>query len=734
MQLPQDSSLQYQVSRPHPDDDEIDLGKIAKTLWRGKWIVALCTFFSLLIAADQVYRVEVPLYSATASVVLEADSQSSINISDFDPSLYVDWYTLGTQNRILYSRHLAEKVVLSEGLLEDPYFNGYAEEANGRRVSGSVGLFDLPGIAANRVRKTIDALLPKEPGSESVFDYEPTETDILMATADAALSVISVSNDTDTYVYDITATTPFPETSAMLATAWAEAYVQDQRDVKIDETQRTTTWLGEQAGLLKTQLETSEEDLSRFTANIDLINADSLNFLNQQLKLTRDRLEREQENSEDLRALLAALQASIDAREPEFPTQNLTLGGLAPLPESRTDAAPSNTQSLSPEQETRRMRDLQRDLRASEQRQRALSEAIEDLEMRVSVQSEELVKFEQMTREVEANRVIYEFFLTKLREVSIQSETLQADSRVLSQAVVPDFPVSPRKSRTLALAIILGSMLGVGIVLGMEYLNTRFRTPEELSEKTGYLVMGAIPDIKKPNRREILRFVRNNKLSRTAEAFRNLRTSLLLSNVDKTPKVIMITSATAGEGKSTVTVGLASSFAGMDKKVLLVECDIRRQTFTEYFGKQREHGLISVLAGQAEIHDCLHHDTEIGCDILFADSPTVNSVDLFSSDKFRELLHDAAEEYDIVLLDTPPVLIVSDARVIAPLTDARLFVAQWNKTTAKNVQRGLQSLEEIGARATGLVMSRVSLKGMRSYSDRSDPSYNQNSSAYYHEA
>ncbi len=162
-----------------------------------------------------------------------------------------------------------------------------------------------------------------------------------------------------------------------------------------------------------------------------------------------------------------------------------------------------------------------------------------------------------------------------------------------------------------------------------------------------------------------------------------------------------------------------------------MEWDIGRRTSLEYFESHDEPGLVSVLSGTSVFEECLYKDKALGCDVLFSDTPTINSVDLFSSYKFKEFLQEMRTKYDMVILDTPPVLIVSDARVIAPLADATLFVARWNKTTLKNVQDGLRSLEDIRAKVTGLVLSQISLKRMKAYGSRSDPLFDRAANHYY---
>ncbi len=711
-------------------DDEIDLAKIVKVVWRGKWVIAACALTGLVLAANYVYRVVTPMYSANAAVILEEDYSKKLNVSDFDPSLSANFFTFGTQTRVFTSRYLAEKVVTDLNLLENPYFNPYLPDQKSVEKQAEPGVLSKIRQALRTAKASVMSWFSASEDAARPVPAKPTDRDILDATINAALGSISVSNATDTYVYDLTAVTPYPDLSAMLATAWAEAYVRNQRDVKFEETQKATEWLSDKVTELKAELEASEAKLSAFNTETALINSSVLESLNQQLKITRDRLQSEQDIERRAALNLAALKQGRSEQDLRYFAEMVEDSALTALLEVGDPSNPDAWAAIDA-----RAAVLERQLRAeaarAEQKQIALIDGITDLEQRVSSQTEDLIKFEQLAREVDASQVIYESFLSQLKELSLQAGMLRADSRVLSPAVVPNHPSSPRAKRVLALGLLLGAMIGSGLVLLMEVLNSKFRTTEELEEGTGYLVMGKIPMISGSNRRQRLDNIVKNPLSRAAEAFRNLRASVLMSNVDRPPEVVMVTSSTPGEGKTTVSLALAASFAALDKKVLLVECDIRRRTFLEFFGPHEAPGLVSVLSGESGFELCLFKDETLGCHVLFSDTPTINSVDLFSSNKFKDFLQEMRTKFDMVILDTPPVLVVSDARVIAPLVDAILFVARWNSTSLKNVRDGLRSLEDIRAKATGLVLSQVSLKDLKKYGNRKDPNLDKIAAKYY---
>ena len=320
-----------------------------------------------------------------------------------------------------------------------------------------------------------------------------------------------------------------------------------------------------------------------------------------------------------------------------------------------------------------------------------------------------------MEREVEATRTLYETFLTRLKEITVQRGLQQADSRVLSDAM-PGRQVAPRAARIQALSLILGSIVGAGLILIRHFMYTSFRTSEELEAATGLFVMGQIPIMPIKKRGELLKYLSDKPTSAAAEAIRNVRTSILLSNIDTPPKVIMTTSALPEEGKTTAAIALAHNFSSMGKKVLLIEGDIRRRRFREFFKMRPKTGLITTLSNAMPFdQDGFFYNETLGADVLMAEKSRVNAADFFSSDRFREFLTEMREIYDIIIIDTPPVLVVPDARVIGQYVDATIFLVAWDRTQRSQVTAALRDLESVNLDVAGLVLSQVDPKGMQRY-------------------
>jgi len=330
-------------------------------------------------------------------------------------------------------------------------------------------------------------------------------------------------------------------------------------------------------------------------------------------------------------------------------------------------------------------------------------------------QNDDLITLQQLTREAEAVRLLYETFLRRLQETSAQQGIQQADSQILSNAVIPLFPSEPRKTMIVFAAMVLGGLIGVGLVLLREARQNGYRTAQELEQQTGISVLGQIPSIPARNRKNTLSYLRDKPASSAAEAYRNLRTSLMLSDIDNPPQVLISTSCVPGEGKTTNSLALAQNLTGLGKSVLLIEGDIRRRTFSQYFDNLPKKSLVSVLSGEAKLEDVLVDSDLLKAKILAGDKTNVNAADIFASEKFRQLITDMRNKFDAIIIDTPPVLVVPDARIIAESADAVLFTVQWDKTSKFQVEEAMRMFQSASQTIAGFVLSQINAKRMRSY-------------------
>jgi succinoglycan biosynthesis transport protein ExoP len=676
-------------------DDQIDLFELFATLWRGKWLIVFCTFFATFLGVYYALFVADPKFSATTRLALQVNSQQVVDIQSVVSGVSTDDQAINTELQIIQSRTLILELIRDMDLASDPEFNSRLREE--------------PAISVDKIMDFVGRLLnipvPETPS--------PSAREIELAVARNVQEAISAESELKTYLLKITIRTGDPLKSAEMANRLAQIYLDDQIRVKFTETEFAVDWLSERVTQLEQELNEKEDAIKNLRAETDLISLDALEALNIRAKDIRERLADTSAaaiNAAAKSERIASLSVNRDfagiAAEYNFPT----LTSLAKRAETEGSAAEA---AFFEQLDTLQANATDNLNRVVSQRD-ALQRSYDLIQKEIEVQNADLVKLNQLVREAEAIRVLYETFLTRLKETTVQIGLQRADSRILSEAV-PGGKVAPRTSLILAISFVLGGLLGVGIVLLRSMAQQGFRSSEELERVTGYTVLGQIPVMPFRRRGGLLEYLRTKPTSAANEAIRNLRTSILLSNVDAPPKVIMSTSSIPGEGKTTQSIALAQNLSGLGKKVLLIEGDIRRRTFDLYFKDKPKGHLVSVVSEGMELSEALLSEEELGIDVLMGGKSSINAADFFSSDKFKTFIEQMRETYDFVIIDTPPVLVVPDARVIGHQSDAIVYTVKWDFTNHHQVTDGLRQLSSVGLGVSGLVLSQINPRGMKRY-------------------
>lgn len=677
------------VDRALPDD-EIDLLALFGTLWRGKWIIAVCAFVGLFLGGFYATQIAVPKYSSSTVLAIQENEPSLIDIQSVVSGVSAESEAINTEIEVIRSRGLMEKVVAELSLLDDPEFNGTLVEPS---------LFSVAGVL-------------------KAVGLEPevlTERNILNSAVKRLLERVSVSAKRQTYAITISVTTEGKDKSERIANTIAETYRQDQVQVKFDTLNEGVTWLSERVVELEMEIQERDADLKETTAAADYINLEGLELLNRQVRDLSERLLGEEKDAENAAANFALLTSAVDTRSVDLVldvTQDPTLRRLSERrgnDELWSDRSPFMTRLNTLVARSRT------DVDRATTQVASIRETVSALEERVDAQAIKLGEIQQMNRELDTVSVLYETFLTRLKEITIQQGVQSPDARVLSKAIT-GVKVAPRTSTIGALALILGAMTGAGIVLLRELRTDTFRNAEDLETVTGEQVIGQVPNFPISARVDLLRYLQDKPTSAAVESIRNLRTSLLLSRLDEPPKVIMSTSTIPGEGKTTQAISLAHNLSGLGKRVLLIEGDIRRRTLDEYFKqKAGKHGLLSVISGEVNLEEAVVYHERLNAEVLVGEKSKVNAADVFSSDKFKQFIESVREVYDYVIIDTPPVLVVPDARVIGQYCDAIMYSVKWDSTSKAQVRSALNEIKAVNLNVSGLVLSQIDAKGMKRY-------------------
>jgi succinoglycan biosynthesis transport protein ExoP len=326
----------------------------------------------------------------------------------------------------------------------------------------------------------------------------------------------------------------------------------------------------------------------------------------------------------------------------------------------------------------------------------------------------------------QSSRSLYEAFLTRFKETQSQEDIQTPDARIISQADVPESPSFPNKTLTLGIAAPAGLFLGFLLAIFAEKLEAGFRTSAEVEQLLELPVLAVLPEASAPAEQVV-----DRPMSSFAEAVRGLQMGLVLSNVDKRPKVVVVTSSLPDEGKTTVAISLARLVANTGQKVVLVEGDLRRPTVATVLGAVPRLGLVEALSGQAPLASCLTQDPRSELRILPASGKITNPPDLLASTAMARLIKELSSSYDLVVIDSAPLLPVNDTKILARLADSVVFVVRWERTAREAVVSGARALADASAPVAGVVLARAD-RTRHHYYSYGHGSYNKYN-AYYSE-
>jgi len=697
---------------PNPGNvgGEIVFTVLCGALWQSRWLILVFAALSVVIAHYYVSRVAVPLYPATATVALQEDKSEVI--SDIESIMLgrpITKMGINTELEVLRSRDFVGQLVDKLDLVSQPVFN-----QNLRQQS-------LFSRLKTQLLRQFGATLKVQ---QSVPNSDQVRSNVISS----VLDTISVSNIRNTLVIKISVTTTDAARSVLMANTLAELYIENQIQVKLEALASATEFLSSRTSELKQSFEDLKKEMVKFSDKSDIVSPVVLDAQKAQLRELRLRLAEAEEHLVGQKTKQASLRSLREA------------GDLESLINTANEFHLNRAISLYRKQLMSRADFEQKvghfmlQIKAEEERQEeqfiALKESEAVLSDRIERQSQELIVHQQLERETEAARLLYESFFNRLQEMNVQLGLETADGRLLSKAIQTGAS-GPKKNQTLFLAGIIGLMMGAGLVLLRELRFTGFRTTNELRDNSGFGVLASVPLIPARNRRAVISYLKDKPNSLVSEAVRNLRTSILMSNVDRVPQVIMLTSSIPGEGKTILTFALAQNMVGLGKRVLLIEADIRRHVYTVDIDRRNTVALLDLLTDKIKHDDVSLFVEELGFSILTGTKSDINAADLFASERFSNLLTELRKEFDYILIDTSPVLSVPDARVIGAISDANIYIVEWNKTTRAQVHQGLEMLSSVGVGTTGLVLNQINTKKMKFYGYTAQYGYDAYGSEYY---
>ena len=690
--------------------------------------VALAVLLAVILVTLQA----TPKYTATANVMLDTRKERVSNEQEVLSGLPADSSAVDTEVEILKSRQLAERVVKSLKLEQDPEFNSAIRKPSGiQMLLGGIG-----GL--------VGAKAPDSPQANSVEAQKAHEKIV-----DAVLDGLSVRRTGLTYVINVNYESDSPTKAATISNKFAELYLLEQMEAKFEATQQATNWLNSRLGELRGQVQADEAAVQQYKIANNLLSASGTNLTEQEisnynltlsqaraqvaedqarLSTARSQLSRGSSGDDVGEALSSPVVQKLREQRAAVSAQVADLQGRygERHPEMlKAKRQLSDIDAQIQDEIQRIISNLQAKAQVSAQRAAAVSGSLGGARGTLAANSRAMVRLNELQRNADASRTLYESYLNRYKETSTQGGLEQSDARVVSKAKIPTTQSSPKVALNLALGLVLALGAGVAAVVIAEMLDAGLATAEDVERRLDTSYLGAVPllsSVADGRTDAPIDYVVAKPLSSFSEAFRNLRTSVLYSRLGEPVKVVAITSSLPGEGKTTTSVCLARSAALQGARVLVVDCDLRRRTVNRMLQAEPEVGLLEVLNGEVSLEQAITLDTSSGAYILPLSKSNFTPKDVFGSAAMDRLLAELRVRFDLIILDTAPVLPVADTRVLAPKADVVVFLARWRKTPQHAIEAAFRLLSGTGAHVGGVALTQVDMKQQTKYG-YGDPGY-----------
>lgn len=711
-----------------------DVLRYLRMLNRYKWGIAMVVIAVGMLAAVYASSLR-PIYRATTTLMLEMGKPRAVTNQELYDAYYGttrDYFL--TQFGIIKSRDLAERLVRTMALTKNP------EYAPGRQAK--------PWYAHWVPARFLPAAPAKAPG-------EAASEESVVAQVMANISLHPIRN---TQLVNVSFDSHDPVLAARVPNTLAMIYIVQDLEARGETTRRSMSFLKDQAEELKRKLDASENALQAFREKQQIVVAQGIAVSGAVRQL------------EDLEAALdAARKKRLDAEslynQVRVAQQGGSAAALASLPVVQNDPVMMRFKEAEAEAERRvseaskrygpehpKMIAAQSDLKAVRDNERRQVGAVVEGVLKnyqvakaneTSIKSDlarakaetqaynrEEFTLESLQRDVTSNRQLYDLFTQRAKETNT-GDLPSAIARVIDPAIVPTAPFGPDKRKIVGGAMLVALAIAVAIALLLEQIDVTVKTSHEVESKLEVKAVGVLPRMQPKLGMMIERLFMDENRSPFSEAIRSIRSDLLLSGIDSPQKVVLLTSSLPEEGKTTVACNLAFAFSQI-KKTLLVEADMRRPKIAYVLGGDAQRtGLSELVAGGAPLDECVYAADKSNLWVLQSGRVPLNPLELLSSHRFAEVMQTLKQAFDVIIIDSPPLQLVSDALVLSQFATSVLYVVKADSTPYPLARHGLTQMKRVSEPALvgiGAVLNQLDIdKANRYYGE-----YRGYGGRYYH--
>jgi len=703
-----------------------------------KYYKAVVAVF-LLVVAGWMYQTytTIPMYRAQARI--QIDEEHTTQTADFkepyltysDPEPYYQ-----TQYRVLQGRDLARRAVRKLKLETVPEFNGRGPAPT--QLTRALETFKAKALAPF----TGDRLAPE---SEAAASGSSNENG-LVAAFQGRVQVAPVRSSR---LVDVAFTSADREFAARAVNVLAEEYVQQNLEFRLENTQKTLDWLTQEVAKQQNIVQQSERQLAEYRENQNALSLEDrqniviarLNQMNDAVtraktqRVQREALYRQISAAKDREALISIVQnpfiQNLKTRLSELQRERGRL--LDRYGEKHPQVQNAETQIADAERQInaevdKTVQAVRNDYEAARSEERTLSADLEGQKAAAMDLNRKGIDYSVLQREAESNRQVYESLLQREKELRVIANSRANNVRVLDRAEVPGAPFTPNINRAWMMAMLFGLGLGVAAAFAIDYLDDTVKTPEDVTWRLKLHFLGLVPKVRGERHPLLSGPVPHD----FGEAFRALRTALVASNTGASTRIVAITSAQPLEGKTTTAVNIALALAIGGARVLLIDADMRRPSLHKALRLPNDKGLSHLLVGESRMREVVQRTGDPNLLVITAGKTPPNPSELLGSDRMKAFVQQlGVGPFDWVIIDTPPVLAVTDAVILAPIVSGVTFVLGAEMTRWRLAERAIETLQSGHPQSISAVLNRVDFDRNRYYYSRY---YGHQYKSYYAEA
>jgi capsular exopolysaccharide synthesis family protein len=739
-------------------DQGIHLRELFRLVRKRKWLIIVLIAIVTTILTIEAYRTS-PIYQASAKIEIGKENRSLVQAGELiqdDSDWIVPMVSLRTSMEILKSRPVLEEVVTNLELdQKSKFLNVTPRRSMWEAIRSIVRKESSPG--QDEATRAMAEVRPAPMESKLARSLE--ESARLQPYVDLLEGALKTEPIRETRIIAISYTHTDPTIAAAVANGVAQVFIDRGFRNKTEKFTYTSEWLDEMTRKLKARVEQAEQALANYTRENNIFSTDSKSTL------TTDKLSHLHEQ---------AAKAEMDRIIKESLYQQAQAGRVAQLPEAFADPKTAELQrelgrlavtaaqldlkfgpeNLKVTEIRQQMATIEKQIEESRQGleekikadyERAVSDeqafkaALARAKVEATQQNQAAIQFNLLNQEVNTAKQLYTDFLQKTHQARVQVAEQQNNLRLIEPARVPQEPVGPKRMLMILTGFFVSLIAGIGLVFFLEYLDNTVKSVEDIDRYLQLPTLGVIPVIpasapqllsaKKKSQQKLVAgngsvrestngsfelepgwLMTPHERSSAAEAYRALRTSVLLSAAGGPPKTILVTSSTDGEGKTTTALNTAISLAQLGASVLLIDCDLRWPKIHKAMGVDQARGLSTYLSRNIEPDELIYQLQIPNLSLIPCGPIPPNPAELIGSDKMKDLLQMLAEHYDHILLDSPPLIRVTDPVILSTLVDGVVLVVHGGKSTREVARRARQELASVGAKIFGVVLNNVDLR------------------------